>query len=668
VSPHPLSRLYVLAVSVAGLTLLVALAASANAIPGDELVACGCLSLGVLFGELFPVSTGNETGTVAFSSTFTFALLLGWGPDLAAPVQAGACIIAALAHRTSWWKTAFNVGMYVLAVGAATVVLALLHGHPGLRDFGDERLIIALAGGAAFFTVNSGLVAAVVALHGGQPFVKQLMDELRLQTGTEGILLGMAPLALVGALASPALLLLIGMPLLAVQRAGRQALANEELALRDPLTGLANRVLLTDRAEQALARVRREGGVAAVLLIDLDRFKEINDSLGHHVGDRILCEVATRIRGALREIDTVARLGGDEFAVLLPDLDSSGEAIVTARRVASAIARPFEIADIVLEPSGSVGVACAPTDARDVETLMRHADAAMYEAKAGHTPVAAYTSGEEDFKLTQLKLAGRLGPAIAEGEVQLVYQPQVRPETGEMVGVEALARWHHPQLGVLPPNSFVPLAERSGHILALTTRVLDDATAQLARWDAEGLELRMAVNLSARSLMDPDLPHLVRTACRRAGVEPTRLVLEITEGMLLDQPERAIAVAEELADLGAAISVDDFGTGFSSLVQLVRLPAAELKIDRSFVVRMEEDERSAAIVSCIADLGRSLGLRVVAEGVETHTAREAVTALGCDLAQGYLWAAPMGGDAIPGFVSDLTRLGGGRFDGRDRVS
>ncbi len=290
--------------------------------------------------------------------------------------------------------------------------------------------------------------------------------------------------------------------------------------------------------------------------------------------------------------------------------------------------------ELTLEPSGSIGVACFPEHGREADILMRHADHAMYTAKERRLGVALYELGDDEHRLTQLKLASRLGQAIGTGELELAFQPQVRPVTGELIGVEALVRWNHPQFGLLGPDVFIPLAERSGHILALTLRVIDDALAQLASWNARGLDITMAVNLSAASLADRQLPGLVSDACARAGVAPTKLVLEITEGMLLDQPERAIAVAEELAALGVGISVDDFGTGFSSLEQLVRLPAVELKIDRSFVGRMDEDPRAVAIVQCVADLAEGLGLRVVAEGVETESIRQAIEALGCDSGAG----------------------------------
>ncbi len=651
-------RTYVAAVVAAGALGLVALAVHPGAPPGAfDAFACLTLALGVLFGEAFPVRIGGDAGEVAFSSTFTFALLLGWGPGPAAAAQVGACLIAALGHRTPPRRVAFNMAQYVLAVLAATGVLILLRGQAVVTSFDAVALLQVSAAAAAFFAVNTGLVAGVIALSDGRRLLDQIRDELLIQTGTEGILLGMAPLALLGVRSSPALMILIALPLLAVQRAGRQAVENEQLARRDALTGLANRTQLTDRAEVAMARARREHTSFAVLLVDLDRFKEINDTLGHHVGDRVLCECADRISSAMRDGDLVARLGGDEFAVLLCGVETQAEALDAARRVAGALSRPLEMAGVVLEPGGSVGVACYPSHGEDVDTLLRHADAAMYTAKGDRIPVAIHTPEDDGAKLTQLKLAGRLSSAIADGEIELLFQPQVRPSSGEVVGVEALARWQHPHFGLLPPSAFVPLAERSGHIMALTVRIIDDATLQLAAWQHAGLDLTMAVNLSAATLLDPDLPAVVESACERAGVRPDRLVLEITEGMLVARPDEAIAIAERLAALGVGISVDDFGTGFSSLEQLVNLPAVELKIDRSFVMRMAADTRSAAIVRCVADLGRSLDLRIVAEGVETEAVRGAVEGLGCDLAQGFLWARPLSAGDLTAFALSPRGVG-----------
>ncbi len=643
---------YVPAVMAGGIAALLAVALGNGLEPTDgQLIACVTLIVGVCLGEIFPVRVGGDAGEVAFSSTFTFALLLGWGPGPALVGQLGACVIAAIIHRARLIQLGFNLAQYVLAIAAATLVLDLLHGGGALRGFTARELLEVSIAAAAFFVVNTGLVAGVVALHADMRLRDQLRAELRMQTGTEGILLGMAPLALLGVQSSPVLLILVGLPLLAVQRAGRQALDNERLALRDALTGLANRICLNDRFAQALARARREDVQVAVLIIDLDRFKDINDTLGHHAGDQVLRRVAESIDDVLRDGDTVARLGGDEFAVLLPEVSSHEEAYSIAQRVLAAIAQPMRISDVTLEPSGSIGIACRPAHGEDVETLIRHADAAMYTAKEQHAGIALHALGSDGQKLTQLKLAGRLGRAIATGEIELLYQPQIRPRTGEVVSAEALARWRHPHFGLLSPSEFIPLAERSGQIHALTIRVIDDAVDQIARWAHEGLDLTVAVNLSASSMADAQLPAIVEAACSRAGVHPGRLVLELTEGMLLAHPERAIGIAERLAALGTEISVDDFGTGFSSLEQLVRLPAAELKIDRSFVMNMVEDPRSAAIVRCVADLAHSMGLRFVAEGVETDAARRALEALGCDVAQGYLWSGPVSAEALADYAA-----------------
>ncbi len=421
----------------------------------------------------------------------------------------------------------------------------------------------------------------------------------------------------------------------------------EHQALHDGLTGLPNRRLFRDRVEQALARARRGDNEVAVLLIDLDRFKDVNDTLGHGAGDVVLQEVGVRLRRVLRETDTLARLGGDEFGVVAP-MERRGDAGKVVDRIAKALDKPVVLDTLAIDVGGTAGVAMFPDDGEDMDTLLKHADVAMYTAKetgAGH----AYYSAEYDVHdTTKLSVTSELRKAIPN-ELEIHYQPQLSLETGRVEGVEALVRWRHPKRGLLPPSEFVPVASHSGVIKQLTAAVLNQALEQSAAWRLEGLDLRMSVNLDMRSLVDARFPGQVRELLAVWRVPADRLVLEITEDMVMVDPVRATEVAHELARIGVQLSIDDFGTGYSSFAQLERLPLSELKIDRSFVTNLDS-ERRAAIVRSLVDLGRSLGLRVVAEGVETPSVVKTLVSFECAYAQGYLFGRPAPADELTGVL------------------
>jgi diguanylate cyclase (GGDEF)-like protein len=426
----------------------------------------------------------------------------------------------------------------------------------------------------------------------------------------------------------------------------------EHQALHDGLTGLPNRRLFRDRVEQALARARRGENEVAVLLIDLDRFKDVNDTLGHGAGDVVLQEVGARLRKVLRETDTLARLGGDEFGVVAP-MERRGNAGKVVDRIAKALDKPVVLDTLTVDVGGTVGVALFPDDGEDMDTLLKHADVAMYTAKetgAGH----AYYAAEYDVNdATKLSVTSELRKAIPN-ELEIHYQPQLSLETGRVEGVEALVRWRHPKRGLLAPAEFVPVARHSGVIKQLTAAVLNQALEQSAAWRLDGLDLRMSVNLDMRSLVDARFPGQVRELLAVWRVPADRLVLEVTEDMVMADPVRASEVANELARIGVQLSIDDFGTGYSSFAQLERLPLSELKIDRSFVTGLEV-ERRAAIVRSLVDLGRSLGLRVVAEGVETPSIVKALVSYQCSYAQGYLFGRPAPADELTGVLRPSVR-------------
>jgi diguanylate cyclase (GGDEF)-like protein len=418
-------------------------------------------------------------------------------------------------------------------------------------------------------------------------------------------------------------------------------------AMHDELTGLPNRACFYDRAELALKAAARTGTATAVLLLDLDRFKEINDTLGHRYGDRVLCAIEPRLGPLLRASDTLARLGGDEFCVLLPDVAGVDDAMEVAHRLTRALEEPLDVDGMTLVVEASCGVTVAPDHGRTADLLLQRADIAMYAAKRSHQSVSPYEDELDRNTPDRLALLGELRHAVANEELVLHFQPQIDLATGEIEGAEALVRWQHPRRGLLAPDVFIPLAEDTGFIHPLTTWVLDATLAQVRRWidDPEehgiGPGFTVAVNLSTHSLLDDCFATEVSVALDRAGVPPTRLALEITETTLMADPERATRVLTTLAERGVRFAIDDFGTGYSSLASLKDLPVHDLKIDKSFVAGMDEGSDDAVIVRSVIDLGHTLGLRTIAEGAETQEVLSRLADLGCDSAQGYAVARPM---------------------------
>ncbi|MCV2490213.1 EAL domain-containing protein [Geodermatophilus sp. YIM 151500] len=435
---------------------------------------------------------------------------------------------------------------------------------------------------------------------------------------------------------------------------------NRHQAMHDALTGLPNRVLLRDRTEQALTAAARSAGEVAVLLVDLDRFKEINDTLGHSYGDELICQIGPRIRSVLREGDTVARLGGDEFAVLLPTVDGAAEARVVAERLRAALHRRFAVQDVALDVEASIGIALSPWHGTDPEELLRSADIAMYEAKEVKAGAVLFAPEVHVAGPSRLTVLGDLRAALeSRDELFLHFQPKVTLDGTRVEGAEALLRWRQPDRGNVPPAEFVPVAEGTGIIIDLTERVLGLALGQLREWSDEGLAVPVAVNLSARCLLDASLPDRVARLLRAHGVPAGLLRLEVTESAVMSDVARCTDVLQRLHDLGVSLSIDDFGTGYSSMVHLRRLPVDELKVDRSFVLGMTTSSADAVLVRTAVDLGHNLGLTVVAEGVEDEEHVAALRALGCDLAQGYHFARPMAAEALTALLRE-ARAGTGR--------
>jgi diguanylate cyclase (GGDEF)-like protein/PAS domain S-box-containing protein len=414
--------------------------------------------------------------------------------------------------------------------------------------------------------------------------------------------------------------------------------ALEYQALHDALTGLPNRSLFGDRLRQALLAARRNQKMFGVLLLDLDRFKDINDALGHDRGDSLLQEVTARLRSVLRATDTIARLGGDEFAILTTDAKHPDDVVATARKILAALEGPFAIADQMVETSASIGTAMYPLHGDDPSTLLRRADVAMYVAKRSGGGYAVYAPEQEAQTLRRSGLAGELRRSIPQGELVLHYQPQVTLATGAIHSVEALVRWNHPREGLMPPDRFIPMAEETGIIHPLTAWVIDSALAQLCKWLEEGLDVSVSVNVSPRNIEDHSLEEMVARALGTFKVEPQRLTLEITEGVAM--AAAAGKALHRLNEMGVRLALDDFGTGYSSLLYLMRLPVNEIKIDRSFVSALASDPDSGAIVRSAVGLGHNLGLRVVAEGLQDRAAEAVLVEAGCDAAQGFLVGRP----------------------------
>jgi len=436
-------------------------------------------------------------------------------------------------------------------------------------------------------------------------------------------------------------------------------LANQELtqlALHDTLTDLPNRTLLADRIEQAIAKVAEQGGCFALMFIDLDGFKPVNDAFGHHIGDLLLKAVAARLRGHLHSQDTLARIGGDEF-VLLVELQEPNDAVDVAVKQVNLVSRPFRVAEHDLQLSASLGIVLYPGNGQDQHELLRNADAAMYHVKsAGKNGYSFFDVSMNSNARQQLQLVQDLRQALEQRQFRLHYQPKFDAQACQPIGAEALLRWEHPQQGLLLPDRFIGLAEKTGLIIPIGEWVLIEACRQMRQWLDQGYqEWRMAVNLSAIQFCHAGLVESVARALQQSGLPANCLTLEITETTAMHDADASLTVLQRLSDMGVDLSIDDFGTGYSSLMYLKRLPANELKIDRGFVRDLEQDSDDAAIVSAIVALGQALGLRIVAEGVETDKQQAFLTRLGCDSLQGYLLGQPVPAEQFMGKLQAMRQ-------------
>jgi len=429
----------------------------------------------------------------------------------------------------------------------------------------------------------------------------------------------------------------------------------EHQALHDSLTQLPNRTLLHDRMEQAINVARRDHKFLTLLMLDLDRFKEINDTLGHHVGDTVLKEVGQRLLSSLRQIDTVARLGGDEYAILLPDTDVTTAESIT-RKVTGALDKVFVIDELNLFIKASIGLAEFPTHGKDAATLIQHADVAMYVAKRGQLGYAVYNPQDDDYSIGRLALISDLREALKLNRLKLYYQPKIDLENESFVGVEALLRWDHPKYGAIPPDQVVNLAEQTGLIDDITYWVIQEAVQQIILWQKKNYFVNVSVNLSMYNLKNNDLLPFIKSLFSENNIKPDCITLEITESAMMANPKRSLRTLLEFSDMGILLSIDDFGTGFSSLAYLKKLPVDELKIDKSFVMDIVHDENDFTIVKSTVDLAHNLGIRVIAEGVESAQIYDTLKSIGCDEVQGFFISYPLKPEELEYFIDNNKNI------------
>ncbi|MFF3764959.1 putative bifunctional diguanylate cyclase/phosphodiesterase [Streptomyces sp. NPDC001922] len=658
-------RMSVAATVVAGLALATGVArvlAEGHALfPGGVVGWSLALLTGVIVGHLVALGRDRWWGGTGSGAALTLAVLLlyGWLP--AVLVSLAVVVLVSAARRHRWRQGVLHGAADILGLGVAGLVLAAFGTVPTVEQpWQPATWTLPALPEVVLAALGYLVVTRVLLWYCTAPNAGRLPTVARTALARQGLvavaLLGIAPLICVVATTMPSVLPLFAVPLVALDSTLWIARARAEEQLRDPLTGLPNRQWLLESAWAALDDAERLGTRSALVLIDLDRFRSVNDTLGHLAGDRLLLQIAERLRAALPHTAGPARLGGDEFAVLLPTVDSTTSAQQVARQLVAELGSPLNLDGLTLVLEASAGVAVFPDHALDAEGLLRRADVAMYQAKRDRSGVEVYEAKRDGNTPDRLGLLGDLRRALDAGDVELHYQPKVGFD-GRVNGLEALVRWVHPERGRVSPDEFIAIAESSGLMPHLTEYVLETALGQVARWRAAGIEVPVAVNVSPRDVHSPGFAGAVAARLARHGVPPSALQLEITEHVLLEDPQRAADALAGLTGHGVKMSLDDFGTGYSSLVHLRRLPVSELKIDRSFVARLAVDNEDAEIVRCTIDLAHSLGLLVVAEGVEDDETWERLRDLGCDAVQGWLVAAAMPPDETTAWLRLRSKHG-----------
>ncbi len=614
---------------------------------GDRTLIFGVFVVLLLFLEIRPIAPNLSMRTVTFSWTFGFTLLLIVPVHLALTAVAAASLAGWVILRTSDARSPLSAGfaasrstlsLYVAAaVGSLIADLdsVATGADPGLRWL--TALLVAQIAGVAASSIMEGMVTAKdEGLPLFKTIVKSGLDHMR----TDGLLFGLAPVfAVVGTnsiILLPVLLAIVWV----ILHSATAALSSQHEATIDGLTDIPNRRMFEVQGALILERVASQGSQAAVIHLDLDGFKSINDRLGHQYGDAVLREIARRLEAEKRSVDFVARLGGDEFAIILGEVKGTTEAEIAAQRILKIIETPLDVDGIPLGVSASLGVALFPLHGDNLLSVIHHADLAMYRAKTDLIGVAVYTPGSSTAP-GRLSLVSELGRAIERDELELYYQPKVDIASGQIRMVEALLRWDHPAHGIVSPGWFMPMAEQTDLMRDLTDHVLKMAIGQCAQWHEKGIEVGVAVNASARNFHDFRFPNRIRSILNAANLDPSWLELEITENTIMEDPRRSAAVLAELRSLGVSVSIDDFGTGYSSLASLRTLTIDRIKIDRSFVVGLAESDADLTIARSVIELGRNLGLSTVAEGVESDEILRIVRRLGVDEFQGFLASPPL---------------------------
>jgi diguanylate cyclase (GGDEF)-like protein len=622
----------------------------------------------VVLGDIWPIVTPGRSSLEAplASVTFSFAMLIVWGLPVAVLVRATSTTVTFLAKRKAPHRTAFNAAANTLSLTAAGSVLWALGLHRGPRhplilytqQHPQEDLAKILLAAVACFVVTYVLFGVAVALHSREPVLRTLVSKLPYEAFVGLVVFATAPLVALAIGLSGWFVVLFAFPLAAFYINAAVSVQRDHQAHHDELTGLPNRKMLMLRLDSMLAQAASTGGGLGFLLLDLDRgLKEVNDTLGHAVGDRLLRLVAHRLTHSIRPGDLVARLGGDEFAVLLPAVKEASAAREVAARLRAAVAEPIRLEGMSFVIEVSIGIAMFPDDATAVELLMQRADVAMYLAKQRRSGVERYVPDLDRNSPSRLALFGEMRRGLDRGELELHYQPKVYLADQSAAGVEALVRWLHPVRGMLMPDDFIPVVQQSYLMREVTAFVIETAVAQAAGWRQSGLDVQVSINLSGRDLLDNGLADLVAQCLNRHQLPPGALLLEIDERVLTSEPAHSVATAESLAGLGIGLSLDDFGTGYSNLVRLKRLPVTEVKVDSSFVSRLLESPDDEVVVKSILDLAAALGIRSVAEGVESADVAAALLAMGCVAAQGWYFAKPLNAASATAWLMEQKLLG-----------
>jgi diguanylate cyclase (GGDEF)-like protein len=620
----------------------------------------------VVLGDIWPIVTPGRSSLEAplASVTFSFAMLIVWGLPVAVLVRATSTMVTFLAKRKAPHRAAFNAAANTLSLMAAGIVLWELGLH-GMPDPGQwlplqgRDLGYVLLAALVYFVVSHLLINVAVALHSREPVLRTLIRTLPYEAFVSLVLFATAPLVALAINSKSALfILLFAFPLAAIYVNAAISVQREHQAHHDELTGLANRKMLLARLDSMLTQAASTGSGLGFLLLDLDRgLKEVNDTLGHAVGDRLLRLVAHRLTHSIRPGDLVARLGGDEFAVLLPSVKEAAAAREVAARLRAAVAEPIRLEGMSFVIEVSIGIAMFPDDATGVELLMQRADVAMYLAKQRRSGVERYVPDLDRNSPARLALFGELRRGLDRGELELHYQPKVYLANQRPAGVEALVRWLHPVRGMLMPDDFIPIVQQSYLMREVTAFVIETALSQAAVWQQSGLDVQVSINVSGRDLLDSGLADLVGQGLNRHRLPPGALLVEIDERVLTSEPAHSVATAEALTSLGVGLSLDDFGTGYSNLVRLKRLPVSEVKVDSSFVSRLLESPDDEVVVKSILDLAAALGIRSVAEGVESADVAAALLAMGCVAAQGWHFGKPMNAASATAWLTEQKLLG-----------